>query len=99
MKAKHAEAKRKLGTLAARKKAADARMKLHEGVPESSVSSDAFAKFDRMREKVEMAEAEAEAFMELSSETKDELEAELTATDDDLSIDSELAALKKKLNK
>jgi phage shock protein A len=97
MKAKHAEAKRKLGTLSARKKAADARRKLQEVVPDVHQKPDPFAKFDRMREKVEMAEAEAEALMELSAEAG-ETEPEFESVDE-LSIDAELEALKKKRQK
>ena len=67
MKAKMAEAKRNLATLSARNKAAEVRKKIYTSKIDSSVSIDdsAFQKFDRMREKVEMAEAEAEALAEL----------------------------------
>ena len=42
-------------------------MSLGTSVPD--LNNDAFAKFDRMREKVEMAEAEADALRELSGES------------------------------
>ena len=60
MKAKLAEGKRNLATLSARKRAADFRKKMENqaaGVV-SNVDDCAFAKFDRMKAKVEQAEAE-----------------------------------------
>ena len=67
MKAKLAEAKRNLATLSARKRAADFRKKMDTQAaglaPE--VDDNAFAKFDRLKSKVEQAEAEAEAMAEL----------------------------------
>ena len=59
MRAKLAEAKRRLGTLVARKRAADVRGRIGKTAGQASVETDAFRKFDRMREKVEQAEAEA----------------------------------------
>lgn len=94
MKAKLAEAKRNLATLSARNKAAEVRKKIYLNKTDSSVTVDdsAFQKFDRMREKVELAEAEAEALAELqgfqSSSTSDH-------PVDELDIDAELAALKR----
>ena len=67
MKAKLAEGKRNLATLSARKRAADFRKKMETqaaGVV-SDVDDSAFAKFDRMKAKVEQAEAEAAAMAEL----------------------------------
>lgn len=66
MQAKLAEAKRRLGTLAARKRAADLRARAAAGPTHAAMSTDAFAKFDRMREKVDLAEAQAEAMRELT---------------------------------
>ena len=68
MKAKLAEAKRNLATLSARKKAADVRKKLYTASTEPGeigLDDRAFEKFDRMKDKVEQAEAEAEALAEL----------------------------------
>lgn len=71
MKAKLAEAQRRLATLTARKRAADFRKKLH-GAPGASAilpnDQQAFAKFDRLRQRVELAEAEADALAELNAE-------------------------------
>ena len=67
MQAKLSEAKRNLSTLSARQRAADFKKKMHTtpSVLESSGADDAFSKFERMREKVERAEAEADALAEL----------------------------------
>ena len=67
MKAKMTEAKRNLATLSARKRAADFRKKIDAQAAglAPNVDDNAFAKFDRLKAKVEQAEAEAEAIAEL----------------------------------
>jgi phage shock protein A len=95
MQAKLAEAKRQLGTLTARKKAADVRAKMSVGATAVELNNDAFAKFDRMREKVEMAEAEADAIRELAGESAERVQFD-EPDDLDSEIDAELLALKKK---
>jgi phage shock protein A len=65
MRERLAEAKRNLASLSARKKAADFRKKMAGGETEIELDQDAFAKFDRLRERVEQAEAEAEALTEI----------------------------------
>lgn len=92
MQAKLSEAKRNLSTLSARKRAAEFKKKMNSSpsMLEASGADDAFAKFERMREKVERAEAEADALAELRgspdpsafdtsdrSSSTDELDAEL----------------------
>ncbi len=95
MQAKLAEARRSLATLSARKRAADFRKKMHTspGMLDTPIDADnAFAKFDRLRARVEQAEAEADALAELrgaagaddadsdasfASEAKDDVDAEL----------------------
>lgn len=70
MRDKHDEAKRSLATLSARKKAADIRKQAIEVTSEAGNvvhENLAFEKFDRLREKVETAEAEAEALAELTA--------------------------------
>lgn len=100
MQAKLAEAKRQLGTLAARKKAADvrARMSLGQTVA-TELNSDAFAKVDRMREKVEMAEAEADALRELAGGTPAAESVAPELDNADLEVDAELQELKKRMRK
>jgi phage shock protein A len=100
MKAKMAEGRRNLATLSARKRAADFRKKMETqvagAIPE--VDDSAFAKFDRMKAKVEQAEAEAAAMAELrgmeSCGTSD-----VDAPEEDLDVSNELAELKRKLRK
>lgn len=65
MQAKLAEAKRRLTVLSTRKRAADLRNRVNLAVEGASIDTNAFAKFEHMREKVEMAEAQADAMREL----------------------------------
>ncbi len=96
MKAKLAEAKRNLATLSARQKAAKVRQDSYlKSGPSESVNPDnsAFQKFDRLKEKVEMAEAEADALAELcATSASDEVVSEIEETDDD--IERQLKGLK-----
>lgn len=98
MQAKLAEAKRRLTTLSARKRVADLRSRVNEASGTTSPRNNAFAKFDRMREKVEMAEAQADAMRQLGCETGADagltLETEQEATSAE--VETELAELKKK---
>ena len=66
MRAKLAEAKRSLATLVARQNAANfrRRMEREPATLNTDVDTNAFAKFDRLKSKVEQAEAEAEAMAE-----------------------------------
>jgi phage shock protein A len=99
MKAKLAEAKRSLSTLSARKKAADFNKKLATSTAEVFATDDnAFAQFDRLRERVEHAEAEAEALAELHRGGSAERPAP-ESDKDDLNIEAQLQEMKKKLNK
>ena len=94
MKAKHGEAKRSLATFVAKKKAADVRLKMQSELGKTAAlesGSSAFQKFVRMKDKVEQAEAEAEALAELRQSPDDEL---LNDSGDD-DIDAQLAELKR----
>ena len=99
MKAKLAEAKRSLATLSARQRAADFRkkMQLVQADVGADLHSDAFAKFERLRSKVERAEAEAEAYSDLNANQQHncDLDEQFEASDDD-EIDARLAELKMK---
>lgn len=97
MQAKLAEAKRRLGAFSARKKAAAVNARLEHAVKDVQIDNGAFEKFDRLRQKVERLEAEADALREL--DTGAEPEADVETIDGDLGIDLELEALKKKLAK
>jgi phage shock protein A len=100
MQAKLAEAKRNLATLSARQRAADFKKKMNTNeiaIDTGAASDDAFAKFERMREKVERAEAEAEALAELrgvKSSVGDDFGTSRNSAD--VEVDAELEALKRK---
>jgi phage shock protein A len=98
MQAKLADAKRRLGTLAARKKAAEARSKAAEHRV-AELNQNPFDKFDRLQDRVERAEAEAEAMSDLAKCRK-ELERVSAVTDpceENVELEAELAALKKEV--
>jgi phage shock protein A len=98
MKAKLSEAKRNHATLSARKRAADfrKRMETQAGGWTTEVDEDAFAKFERLKSKVQQAEAEAEALAELRSEQAGPEPAEEEHPEDDVDVAAELADLKRK---
>ena len=99
MKAKLAEAKRNLGTLVARKRAADVRKKVYSGlnnVSEIEVDDSAFDTFERLRERVEQAEAEAEALAELQGSPAAERPSEAAEGSAHDDIEAQLEALKRK---
>ncbi|MBI3463205.1 MAG: PspA/IM30 family protein [Planctomycetes bacterium] len=96
MRAKLAEARRKLATLVARSRMAHARKRLQTVGTVVQFRTDAFSKFDRMREKVELAEAEVDALVALHSGEEQAVQLEFEATEEERSIQAELAALKKK---
>ncbi len=107
MKAKLAEAKRHLAGLLIRKRTADIRKQASSSLtPQQTApfSSSAFRKFDRLREKVEEAEAEADAIDELNSLSDQALvgfddQFETESLQDELNtmdIEQELNELKKK---
>jgi phage shock protein A len=95
MQAKLSEAKRRIGTLAARQKAAAVRMKSTD----AHFETEAFAKFDRISGKIARVEAEAEAMRELETGNRPAQEAESAAGNANLDIEAELAELKKKAGK
>ena len=102
MKAKLAEAKRNLTTLSARKRAADFRRKIDSQAAglTAEVDGSAFAKFDRLKAKVEQAEAEAEAVAELRAMSAGATPADLAEmSEEELGVTAELAELKQKLGR
>jgi phage shock protein A len=102
MKAKLAEAKRNLATLSARKRAADFRKKIDSQAAglSAEVDDNAFAKFDRLKAKVEQAEAEAEAVAELRAiEAGGKVEDLSDVPEEDLDVAAELAEMKSKVQK
>jgi phage shock protein A len=102
MKAKLVEAKRNLATLSVRKKAADFRKRMDVQAAGLAGQGDesAFAKFDRLRAKVEQAEAEAEAIAELRAMEAGGTVKDIEETaDQGTEVAAELAELKRKLKK
>jgi phage shock protein A len=95
MQAKLAEAKRRLGTLAARQKAAAVRLRSAD----AHFETEAFAKFDRISGKIARVEAEAEALRELEAGGRPAPEADPAAEGPNPDVEAELAELKKKAGK
>jgi phage shock protein A len=87
MRVRLAEARQKLLTLVARNRAAEIRRRFSISLGSAAIDSPAFSRFDRMRRRIEQAEAEADAMVELSR-----WDANLETTDPD--IEHELATLK-----
>ncbi len=101
MQSKLAEAKRNLAALAAQRRSVAFTKKVHTSEAAFgavAAGSEAFGKFERMREKVERAEAEAGALAELRGMQLPPAGAcsSLVAAADD-EIDAELSELKRKL--
>jgi phage shock protein A len=100
MQAKLKDAQRRLGTLTARKRAADARARMAaaQSCFHPRVDTGAFDKFDRLTRKVEMAEAEAEALSELARRERTVEDTMFPGDNErgDLEIEAELEELKRK---
>lgn len=99
MKAKVTEAKRNLATLSARKRSADFRKKMEQATAgvSTDIDDNAFAKFERLKNRVEQAEAEAEALAELRGSGASSHRDQPEITDSDVDVATELAELKRKL--
>ncbi len=93
LQAKLAEAKRKQSALIARQRAAEAQRDIQKTLSNVDIDKSAFDKFDRMEEKVEQMEAEAQAMTELATEDAS-LEKEFQDIGDKEEIEDELAKLK-----
>ena len=96
MQAKLSEANRRLGTIVARNKAAAVRAKIRAAEGEVMANTEAFDAFERLRKKVERAEAESEALRELSQDAGRRGEAAAPAAAAG-AVEAELADLKKNL--
>jgi phage shock protein A len=91
------EAKRKKNVLIARKKRAEAQKAIQETMSGLKDQS-AFETFDRMAQKIDQIEAEAEAGEELAEEyTGDVLAHKFASLEKTAGADDELAALKRKM--
>ena len=96
MQAKLSDARRRLGSLVARQKAAELQVKLEAVRQIPCWNTNAFAAFDRLREKVELAEAEADAWRDLSGNTTVGLAID-EGVAKDLEINAELQRMKNQL--
>jgi phage shock protein A len=94
LKSKLDEARMRQNTLIARSQAAKAKKQIAQSV--SGVGSDAFSKFEKLEQKVEKTESEAEAFAQLAGENTS-LEDEFKQLETGGAVDDELAALKAQL--
>jgi phage shock protein A len=99
MKAKQAEARRKLASLSARRQAAQASRALRGRGGEFPHRPRGFARFEQMRRQVEQAEAEAEALGELFEDPASCLDDEAEAREQSRAVEVELAAIKERLGK
>jgi phage shock protein A len=94
LKSKLDEARMRQNTLIARSQAAKAKKQVAQTF--AGVGSDAFSKFEKLEQKVEKTEAEADAFAQLAGENTS-LEDEFKSLDVSSSTDDDLAALKAQL--
>lgn len=94
LKSKLDEARLRQNTLIARSQAAKAKKQVAQTF--AGVGSDAFSKFEKLEQKVEKTEAEAEAFAQLAGENTS-LDDEFKALSTNTSADAELESLKAQL--
>jgi phage shock protein A len=81
MRAKLAEARRKLATLSARKNAADARKQFSRFATGPFAQPSGFSRFAQLQDRVALAEAEANALLELHQAPTDDPDAEFASSE------------------
>ncbi len=96
LKSKLDEARTSQGALIARRRAAQARKQIAQGL--SGIGDDAFSSFERFRSRVENEEAEASAHAEIAGEDSS-LEDSFEKLERRNTVEEELEALKNKLRK
>jgi phage shock protein A len=94
LKSKLDEARMRQNTLIARSQAAKAKKQIAQSF--SGIGSDAFSKFDKLEQRVEKTEAEADAFAQLAGENTS-LDDQFRQLGTSSAADDELAALKAQL--
>lgn len=94
LKSKLEEARMRQNTLIARSQAAKAKKQIAQSF--SGIGSDAFSKFDKLEQRVEKTEAEAEAFAQLAGEATS-LDDQFKQLGAGAEVDDELEALKAQL--
>lgn len=94
LKSKLDEARMRQNTLIARSQAAKAKKQIAQSF--AGIGSDAFSKFDKLEQKVEKTEAEADAFAQLAGENTS-LDDQFRQLEAGSAADDDLAALKAQL--
>ena len=97
MRAKQAEARRKLESLSARRQVAATGRALRETSCRSSSGTNGLARFARMHRQIEEAEAEAEALGELYEGAEVSFEAEAESREQARRVEADLAAIKQRV--
>ena len=97
MRAKQAEARRKLESLSARRQLAESGRALRGMAVESSHPTNGFARFARMHRQIEQAEAEADALGELYDSVEWSTEAEAEANEQARRVESALDEIKERV--
>jgi phage shock protein A len=97
MRAKQAEARRKLASLSARRQTAKAERALQGSMSDSSLSGNGFARFERMAQQIDLADAEAQALTELYEPPDSRLESGAESREQAQRIETELAAIKERV--
>jgi phage shock protein A len=98
MRAKQAEARRKLESLSARRQLAETSRAVRGMAVVSSRKTNGFARYEQMQRQIEQAEAEAEAMGELCENSElMNLEADAESREQARRVEAELAAIKARL--
>jgi phage shock protein A len=96
MRAKHAEARRKLASLSARRQMVEAGRALRGSTESSTHGTNGFARFERMSQQIDQAEAEAQALTELYESPESRWESETESREQARRVEAELAAIKER---
>ena len=94
MRAKQAEARRKLASLSARRQIVEAGRALRGSTCSSTHGANGFARFERMSQQIDQADAEAQALAELYESPESRWEAETESREQAQRVEAELAAIK-----
>ncbi len=97
MRAKQAEARRKLESLSARRQLAETGRALRGMAVECSPKTNGFARFERMHRQIEQAEAEADALGEIYQSAAWTLEAEAESSEQSRRVEATLAQIKERI--
>jgi phage shock protein A len=99
MRAKLAEAEGKLAGLSANRRFFEADRALQGTAVESSRGARGFARFERMRRRIDQSVAEAEALGEICAKARTDLESEAAALDQTRRVEADLAIIRERLRR